>query len=121
MLDIQKNAVTKLVSILNGIEGATYKIILPDGSQYGGLEVAPERKAPLRRASAYPMGELANYFRPLIADMKPGDVVAIPYGKYVGETLRGALSAWCCAHWGKGTVNTALNHKTSTVEILRTE
>jgi hypothetical protein len=120
MLDIQKTAIAKLINALDGA-GADYKIILPDGTEYGTLETKPVKvkKPKGSRASPYPRGELAGYIQPFLAGMAAGDVVVIPYDKYPGPLLAMRCHSAAFDSWGKGNVMGSRNDKTKTVEIMR--
>lgn len=120
MLDIQKIAIAKLINVLDGAK-ASYKIILPDGTEYGTLETKPVKKTKPKgtRASPYPRGELAGYIQPFLAGMAAGDVVVIPYDKYPGPLLAARCHSAAFDSWGKGNVMGSRNDKTKTVEIMR--
>jgi hypothetical protein len=120
MFDIQKTAIAKLIKALDGA-GANYKIILPDGTEYGELETKPVKatKPKGSRASPYPRGELHNYVQPFLADMAAGDVMVIPYDKYPGPLLAARCYSAGFDSWGKGNVMGRRNDKTKTVEIMR--
>ena len=120
MLDIQKTAIAKLINALNGA-GADYKIILPDGTEYGTLETKPVKvkKPKGTRASPYPRGELHNYVQPFLADIPVGGVAVIPYDKYPGPLLAARCHSAGFDSWGKGNVMGSRNDKTKVVEIMR--
>jgi len=120
MLDIQKTAIAKLIKALDGA-GANYKIILPDGTEYGTLETKPVKKTKPKgtRASPYPRGELHNYVQPFLADVPVGGVAVIPYDKYPGPLLAARCHSAGFDSWGKGNVMGSRNDKTKTVEIMR--
>jgi len=120
MLDIQKTAIARLIKALDGAE-ASYKIILPDGTEYGTLETKPVKvkKPKGSRASPYPRGELHNYVQPFLADMAAGDVMVIPYDKYPGPLLAARCYSAGFDAWGKGNCMGSRNDKTKTVEIMR--
>jgi hypothetical protein len=120
MFDIQKTAIAKLIKALDGA-GANYKIILPDGTEYGTLETKPVKvkKPKGSRASPYPRGELHNYVQPFIADVAVGGVAAIPYDKYPGPLLAARCYSAGFDSWGKGNVMGSRNDKTKVVEIMR--
>ena len=117
MFDIQKTAIAKLIKALDGA-GANYKIILPDGTEYGTLETKPV-KPKSSRASPYPRGELAGYIAPFFADVPVGGVMAIPYDKYPGALLAPRCYSAGFDSWGKGNCMGSRNDKTKTVEIMR--
>ena len=120
MFDIQKTAIAKLINALNGA-GADYKIILPDGTEYGTLETKPVKKTKPKssRASPYPRGELHNYVQPFLADIPVGGVAVIPYDKYPGPLLAARCHSAGFDSWGKGNVMGSRNDKTKVVEIMR--
>lgn len=106
---IREKAVLTAVNILEGL-GADYKIIMPDGAEFGGLKIAPAEPPKKKRASTLDgrkYGELTAYFRPLIEAAKPGDIIDVPYATYTARALARCLTAWTCTHWGKGSVITA--------------
>jgi hypothetical protein len=118
MLDIQLKNITAWATLLEKW-GAQYKIILPDGQEFGALEVAPPPKARKRVAGPYPYGTLQAYFKPMLAPLGAGDVVTIPCGEFEPDRLRSAISAWGAVHWGKGNCNTYANKETHAIEVMR--
>ncbi|RPJ30103.1 MAG: hypothetical protein EHM17_00375 [Verrucomicrobiaceae bacterium] len=115
MNNVEKTALDRAVLLLNSIK-AKYKIISPDGTEYGELVLAPVKT---KRVSAHPIGEMSNYYRPMVIDMQPGDMRIVPAGKYELEGLRGTMSGWFTARWGKGAVITSVNKLNNTIEVLR--
>ncbi len=120
MLDIQKTAIARLIKALDGA-GANYKIILPDGTEYGTLETKPVKKVKPKssRASPYPRGELAGYIAPFLADLPVGGVASVPYDKYPGTLLAARCYSAGFDSWGKGNCMGSRNDKTKVVEIMR--
>ena len=119
MLDIQKTAIARLINALNGA-GADYKIILPDGTEYGTLEtkLVKVKKAAMR-ASPYPRGELSAYVRPFLVGTPVGGVASVPFGKYESTYLATCAYREAFGAWGKGNCMGTRNDKTQTVEIMR--
>lgn len=78
--------------------GCQYKIISPDGTEYGQLESVKPKK----RHHTVPPGTYAKYFVPFLQDVKIGDVACIPFGPHDKKALSGAVTAWCSDRWGKG-------------------
>jgi len=120
VLDIQKIAILRLINALNGA-GADYKIILPDGTEYGTLETKPVKKAKPKssRASPYPRGELSGYIAPFLADLPVGGVTTIPYDKYPGTLLAARCYSAGFDSWGKGNCMGSRNDKEKVIEIMR--
>lgn len=108
-------AIERAIALLNAAK-AKYKIILPDGTEYGELVVA---KARTKRNSKHPHGMMSAYFQPLIKDMQPGEVLVVDASIYGPVDLRATMSGWCAARWGKGNVITSINHENNTVEVMR--
>lgn len=114
---IREKSMDIALNILKGVN-AKYKILLPDGTEYGELEVQ-ENKARKRRAvlDGRKYGELVLYYRPLIEHMKISDIVVVPFNNYRPDALSGAISAWACTHWGKSSVITSKSD--TAIEVMR--
>lgn len=98
--------------------GAQFKVISPDGTEYGVLKVESPRKKKMNPDREY--GELRAYYDRFIDYNAPvGTVLQVPHNpKYKPEEIRGGLCAKLTTRWGKGTYTTAVA-KNGTVEIMR--
>lgn len=114
-MKVQKLTLERAIALLNAVK-AKYKIIAEDGTEYGDLELAPKKG---KRQFKYPLGEMSNYYRPMVEDMQPGDVRVVPAGKFAIEALRGTMTGWIAFKWGAGAAVTSVNRKNNTIEILR--
>jgi len=103
MLDIQKTAIEKLVNVLISVK-AEFKIILPDGSEYGELMVQTKRKARdnRHRGYVYKRGETKSYYEPLVRDLGAGDAVLVPYDRFDPTILSGNIGSYAGDTWGPG-------------------
>lgn len=117
MKSVESAALNKAIALLDAIK-AEYKIIAPNGREYGTLKVVPPKK---RTSSGVPWGEIANYYRPLVQDLKPGDMVLVPAKNYDIESLRGSMAGWFTTNWGKGSAITSVNRNDNVVEVLRVQ
>lgn len=108
-------ALDRAIALLNAAK-AKYKIILPDGTEYGELVVIPPKP---KRNFKHQRGELTAYFQPLLEGMQPGEVRTIPADKYGPVHLRASLSGWCTGRWGNGNAITSINHEKNEVEVMR--
>lgn len=117
MLDIQMKHIKSWTAVLDKW-GAQYKIVMPDGTEFGTLDVVVKKRK--RTAGPHPYGTLQAYFKPLLEDMTLGDVVVVPFDAFEGERLRSAISAWGAVCWGKGSCSTYINREEQTVEVMRT-
>lgn len=121
MLKVQQEALTRLITALDGMQ-AQYKIVLPDGTEYGNLRIAPpEEPKRKRQKSPYPIGALQNYFQPFLDGLKPGQAVEIPSNGFRIESLRGAMTAWAGKTWGKNTFISHANKEKGVVEFIKME
>lgn len=116
MLDIQKAAIAKLVAALNGVQ-AQYKIILPDGTEYGELEVEPVKKK--GHGYLYKRGETAVHYKPFLENIPVGGVAVIPYDRFDPATLAANCYSYAWTLWGKGNSMGSRNDKTGMVEVMR--
>ena len=109
MLDIQKVTIEKLVSVLIAVK-AEFKIILPDGSEYGALEAKTAVKSPrgrTLRGYVYKRGETKAYYEPLIRDLAVGDAVLIPFDRFDPTVLTGNIGSYAGDTWGAGNYSTS--------------
>lgn len=115
MKEVQRAALEKAIIWLKAA-GCTFAIIDADGNKHGELEVTEKKK---KRPSLYPHGELAKYVGGFLRDIKPGQVVDVPLGKYERKTIMSTCSSWMCRHVGNGVHTAAFNEKAKAVEVLR--
>lgn len=116
-MQIHNVTIERAITMLNAAN-AQFKIITQDGSEFGTLEVK-EIKERKRKPNKYPYGTLKAYFIGYVDGLQPKDAIAIPFGRFEPEELRGPICAWCCTHWGKGSINTVINKELRQIEILR--
>jgi hypothetical protein len=100
---------------------AEYKVILPDGTQFGDLEVQvkPERKK--KRPCKYPRGTMQNYVREFMKDMAVGDLVEVPVGEFLITEVQTAVCNFSLFEWGKGCLTTAQNAEKNVIEAMRVQ
>lgn len=115
MKEVQRIALEKSITWLKAA-GCTFAIIDADGNKHGELDITEKKK---RRPTEHPYGELSSYVGPFLKDIKPGEVVEVPLGKYTRKVAQSSCSAWMCRHFGNGSHTTSYNPKTKHVEILR--
>lgn len=118
-MEVQKLALNRAMAMLTAAK-CQFAIVDAEGNKYGGLQVA---EPPKRTRGAFPRGTLVAHFQPYIKDVKPGDVVCVPYGicaeKPQRDALQRAIASHCSAAWGNKTYITHMND--AGVEVLRIE
>lgn len=119
MLEVQKIAFTRLISVLSSIK-AEYKIILPDGTEYGTLEVSKKGADKPAKVRLYPHGDRSNYMNAILGGMSPGDVISIPTDVYPIEILAQAAATQAHRLWGKGNSICRRSSDKTSVEVMRT-
>ena len=77
------------------------------------------KKEKKKRPSLYPHGELTNYVTPILADVKPDQVICIPVGKYDAERVRSTACSVASATWGRATYSSTVQKNKNTIEIYR--
>ena len=87
-----------------------------NGKDYTNGQLAT---AKFKRASTTCYGDRAEYYKPFIKDLQPGDVVDVPFDKFSGTDLQSSIGAWAVGHWGTKSFMTTVNKKTKVVEVLR--
>jgi hypothetical protein len=112
MSNVILQLVQKIESQLKAI-GAEYKIILPSGDQFGGLDVRTKPKKV--------MGErILHIYKTQVETIGVGQValIDVPDGVDVAR-VKSNIAAMMCNHYGKGSQQTYYNEKTKQVELLR--
>jgi hypothetical protein len=105
--EIQQREFNRAIAVLEAL-GCEYKIITKTGSEFGGLEVAVEKRK--RASSRHPYGTLINYNRSLLNfDLQPGDVQSIPVSDFDAESVRSSICSILTAAWGMGAYTTSVS------------
>jgi len=112
-----------LVDALKRIDslGVQYKIIAPDGREYGTLVVVvptPE-KVRKRKAHKYAHKALKNYVMPFLTPMAPGDEVFVPVGDFDLKSVQSSVSSHAGQIWGASNYVTARDFVRNGVNLLR--
>lgn len=110
MNQVKKMAIKQALKLLDA-SGCKYYVIDEEGDSYG--EVPKQNKSKRK----YKCGEMANYFKPYLSEIKVGDVAVIPSGEFDIRSLSGAITAYLSHEWGKQSYKSCTNKKT--IEILR--
>ena len=118
MLDIQKTTIQKLVNVLVAVK-ADFKIMLPDGTEYGELVTQTKRKAKddRHRGYIYKRGETKAYYEPLVRDLGVGDAVLVPFDRFDPVILTGNVGSYAGDVWGAG--NYSVNKGPLGVSLVR--
>lgn len=119
--EIVVNTIQRTANMMdkNGIQ---YKIIMPDGTEYGSLVTAPQGltksgKLRQRRGAVYGHGVLASHIAPYMDNLQPGEVAVIPLNGYDAASVASAASGRAHHKWGNGSYTT---HRTlDAVEVMR--
>ena len=90
-----------------------------NGKDYTNGQLATAKLKRAKRASSINYGSRAEYYKPFIKDLQPGDVVDVPFGDFHGYDLQSSIGAWAVGHWGTKSFMTTVNKKTKVVEVLR--
>ena len=114
---IQQQTLDRAIKMLSAA-GCEFRIRDADGNMFGELK---EQDVKRQREQKRPYGQLVNYYKPMIENMKAYDVKSISANGFEAEELRGAVAAWCTKHWGLKSYTTCINSDMNTVELLRIE
>lgn len=109
----------RAIVILQALPAVKFVIVLPDGTKYeqGDLQIESAKRK--RRNSKFAMGSVSLHYKPYLANLKPKELVEIPFDKFDAESLRSGIAAHCVGVWGKGCVMTSINRSKRCVEVLR--
>jgi hypothetical protein len=118
---MQRAMVDRIVAALQNM-GCQYSILLPGSMELLSNvpdEPEPERKskrAPLK----HPRGAVRNYYKPLLENVKPGDVVCIPFDRFDRNDLQSNIASYLTNEWGAKTYQTRIDDENKCVEVFRT-
>lgn len=90
-----------------------------NGKDYTNGQLVTAKLKRTKRASSINYGSRAEYYKPFIKDLQPGDVVDVPFGDFYGYDLQSSIGAWAVSNWGTKSFMTTVNKKTKVVEVLR--
>lgn len=121
MKQIQLQTVDRAVAFLNAA-GVDYKVILPDGTEYGDLEVVVLKRRTRNQRIAH--GTMTGLYKQQINNAEVGDVIQVSIADIEAlgakpESLRSAATAHASLTWGNGTYTSIVTD--THVEILRIE
>lgn len=88
-----------------------------NGKEYVNGELVEAKKKRTYNSESY--GERAEYYKPLIENMKAGDVVDVPFLHFNPNELQSSICAYAVLNWGTKACTTSMNKKTKAVEVLR--
>ena len=110
--------IAKAVELLKA-SGAKFKVISPNGEEFGELEVQPPKA---KKTFRFGHGELANHYKPLLENLKVGEVATFinpDPAKYDIEDFRSSACSWISKHWGLDAHTSTIDRDFDTLEILR--
>lgn len=116
-------AFQKSLSVLTALQSQNvkFKIILPDGKEYGDLDVIQDKRRTRINSTLRKRGELSNYIDPLIKHMKIGEVVQIPVPAHIldidAKRLLSSVSSRCIGFWGNGSAMVSSNN--NLIEVMK--
>lgn len=116
MMKVQKKTLKTAFDLLDAL-GCSYAVLDAEGNKYGTLDIN-QPKNRKRSPSEFPHGEKRNYVNSYLCNMKVGDVVVMPWGKY-GKGLQGSVLSWFCKTHGVGSGTSTLNVEKQSIEVLR--
>ena len=110
--------IAKAVELLKA-SGAKFKVISPNGEEFGELEVQPPKA---KKTFRFGHGELASHYKPLLESLKVGEVATFinpDPAKYDIEDFRSSACSWISKHWGLDAHTSTIDRDFDTLEILR--
>lgn len=118
LMQVHRNAIDRAIKVI-AAAGCRFKVIEPDGSEHGELQVIPPKQG--KRVFRHPHGTMHRHYLPHMRDVQPNDAALVPFGPFVEqadrESLRSSLCAWASSHWGNDTYETHMS--AAGVEVFR--
>ena len=121
MTEIEKQTANKAVQLLAALK-AEYKIILPDGTEFGTLETKNKTKKKSKgERTRIPNGIIGPLYKEKVLSAKVGDVIQLSItnlpNNITPEMLRSSATAFASGVWGYKTYTSTITKHN--VEILR--
>lgn len=118
MLEVQEKKLKQAIDMLE-LLGLEFKVIRPDGFEYGKLEVKPPKPASkITKLPQYPRGEVRSFFLPIIKGMTAGQVVIIDCKDYDARVIARDVSSYCINEFGTGSVSCLTNRDMNIVQVF---
>ncbi len=115
MQDLQVRELQRAVKFMAAI-GCSFKVIAPNGEEFGELEVVAARQ---RAGLRYKRGAIRSHYKAQLSlDAGIGEVQVVDCGEFDLETIRGGISSMLTREWGKGTYTTSSSG--TQVHVMRT-
>lgn len=112
-VDLKARELTRAINFIAAV-GCKYKIITPDGKEFGELKTLKRNARP-----HVDYGALRKHYKPqLNMDAVIGEIQFIDCGKFEPERIRSGMCAYLTAKWGPATYATTI--KNNVIELLRT-
>ena len=122
--DIELLVIRKAIHNLQTI-GCKVGVVDKDGNGYGGFSLMPVGDPKRKRAApVHKRGTISGYLEPYLSLLTDaGDVIDVPMSPLFENTskLNGAISAYMCNHYGKGTVKVEAQPEQNAVRVYRLE
>ena len=112
-LDVKTIALNRAIQLLTSL-GAQFKVIMPDGGEFGALEAVQPKKG-----TKYGYGVLREHVRPIMLDMKVGDVVELPIAHMDAISVQAAAGSYAADAWGPGSIMSTQRKDRAAVEVMR--
>jgi len=118
MLEVQENKLKQAIDILE-LLGLEFKVIRPDGFEYGKLEVKPPKPAPkITKLPQYPRGKVRSFFLPFLENMDAGDAKVIDCKAYDSRVISRDISSYSVNTFGPGSISCYTDRDQNKVQIL---
>jgi len=114
MKEIQMRELLRALKLFEAFD-CKFKVITPNGEEFGVLEVVSPKSKAVRE---YPYGEMRDWYKSqLNLDPKIGEVQEIRPTKYPIEKVRSGICSLLSETWGQGAYKTTIVE--DTIQIMR--
>ena len=121
MLEVQEKKLKQAIDMLE-LLGLEFKVIRPDGFEYGKLEVKPPEppkpEPKITKLPKYPRGEVRSFFLPFLEELKAGDAKVIDCKSYDARVISRDISSYCINTFGRQSMSCHTDRDQNKVQIL---
>lgn len=118
MLEVQEKKLWQAIGLLE-LLGTKFKVITPDGNEYGDLVLEAPKPAPkISKLPKYARNEVRTFFLPLLGAMHAGEVKTIDCKSYDCRVVARDIGAYTANHFGAGSTSCYTDRTVNSVQVL---
>lgn len=112
MMQVEKKALEKALKMLDAI-GCRYGVETEDGETFGVALQAEKKRSAVKNPGC------SQYCEQQIQNLNIGEKLTVPFGDFDPPAIQSCLAYAATKLFGRGSITTARNDKSSCIEVMR--